>query len=401
MIRVALVAWLVGALLGVTPAAAQNVATMRLQQLAQSKVQGASPATQPFGGLLNQKQSSSQALQLNGGRCFVFIGTGGDGIKDVDLYIYDAQNKKVASDLGFDAVPALSYCANWPGKFRFEIVVKSGSGEVAAQVYVRPGPGASAPAPLPPPTNTSPDALTSTIEQTANVAAQGAVRIGDFGRGAGKEGATGDMTLSLEAEHCYTFFGTSSPTVRQLSLYLWDPAGKKVTKEDPFNVPSPVMRYCAQTSGPFHLQAKLIFGQGEFRLAAYAHPPQPMQAVAGPAAGSSDPIAAQVESQATQVAPGYQKQGDMFRGAGGKMTHTDWTVPLEGGRCYTFIGVGGVGVERLSLYAWDPSGKRVADRRSDNSQSVMGFCPTQPGPYHLQEKIEAGSGDYRMGVYVK
>jgi hypothetical protein len=161
------------------------------------------------------------------------------------------------------------------------------------------------------------------------------------------------------------------------------------------------MRYCAQVSGPFHFQAKIVFGTGDFRYAAYAHPPQPPQAQLAPSAPAGDPISAQVEQQATQVAPGYKKQGEIFRGAGAKMTHTDWTVPLEGGKCYTFIGIGGVGVERLSLYAWDPSGKRVADRRSDNSQSVMGLCASMPGPYHLQGKIEQGNGDYRMGVYVK
>lgn len=391
---------LVLAFLPMSIASAQGVAAMRLQQLAQQRVAGAAPVNQPFGGLLNQKQSSSQELTLNGGRCFVFIGTGGDGVKDVDLYIYDAQNKKVASDMGFDATPALTYCANWPGKHRFEIVVKSGAGEVAAQVFVQPQP-ASSPQPAVPAANSMPDAITSTIEQSANVAAQGAVRIGDFGRGAGKEGTEANTTFALEAERCYTFFGGASPLVRQVSLYLWDPSGKKVAKEDPFNVPSPVLRYCAQVTGPFRFQAKLVFGTGDLRYAAYAHPPQAPQAMLAPPGPAGDPISAMVEQQATQFAPGYTKQGEIFRGAGAKNTRSDWTVPLEGGKCYTFIGLGGVGVQKLSLYAWDPSGRRVADRRSDSSQSVMGFCASTPGPYHVQGKIEGGSGDYRMGVYVK
>ena len=58
-------------------------------------------------------------------------------------------------------------------------------------------------------------------------------------------------------------------------------------------------------------------------------------------------------------------------------------------------------VDRLTNVSLERDGKRLSSVRADNSQSVMGFCASMPGPYHLQGKIEAGSGDYRMGVYIK
>lgn len=142
---------------------AQNVATMRLQQVAQQKLPGASATAAAFGGLLTRKQSSSQNVTLVGGRCYTLLGTGGDGVKDVDLYIYDGTNKKVASDLGFDALPALTYCPTWPGPHRVEIVLKDGGGEVAAQLFVQPKvvtPGAPAATPK----NSQPDGITAMIE---------------------------------------------------------------------------------------------------------------------------------------------------------------------------------------------------------------------------------------------
>ena len=376
-------------------ARAQNVASMRLQQVAQQKLPGATATMASFGGLLSKKQSSSQSVTLAGGRCYTLLGTGGDGVKDVDLYIYDGANKKVASDLGFDALPALTYCPRWPGPHRLEIVLKDGGGEVAAQLFVQPK--ASTPnQPAAPPTNAKPDAITAMIEQSALA---GTRRVGDFFRGAGKEDEHGDFTVSLEAAHCYSFYGAAGSGVTALSLYLWDPSDKRVADEKS-GTPAPVLRYCPQVGGPFHVQGKVAKGAGEYRVAVYEHPGQEEPGTVGTASPvGGDPLAAMVKQLSTQVAPGYVPVGELFRGAGSKNSHTDWTVALGQGRCYTFIGLGGAGVEQLSLYAWDPSGKRVADRRSNNSQSVMGICATMPGPYHLQGKIEKGAGEYRMGVY--
>lgn len=196
-------------------------------------------------------------------------------------------------------------------------------------------------------------------------------------------------------------YGASGSGVAALSLYVWDPANKRVADEKG-GTTAPVLRYCPQVGGPFHVQGKVARGVGEYRVAVYEHPAQEEPGAVGMVSPSSgDPLTAMVKQLSSQVAPGYTSIGDVYRGAGGKGTHTDWTVPLDAGRCYTFIGLSGAGVEQLSLYAWDPSGKRVADRRSTSSQSIMGVCASSPGPYHLQAKIEKGTGEYRMGVYGK
>lgn len=377
---------------------AQGVASMRLQQVAGQKVPGAVAVTQPFGGVLSKKQSSSQVVTLLGGRCYTLLGTGGDGVKDVDLYYYDAQNKKVASDLGFDALPALTYCPTWPGSHKVEIVLKDGGGEVAAQLFLAPLPS-SMPVTLIPPTNSAPDEHTKLIEQAAQTM-PGATRVGDFYRGAGKDNEHADFTVQLEGGRCYLFHGAAASSMQALSLYLWDPNNKRVADERGTSI-NPVIRYCAAMSGPFHVQGKVVKGAGDFRMAVYALPPQQEPQAAAPSPAAGDPLSAAVIAQAPTLAPGYAQQGDVWKGAGSKNGHSDWTVPLESGHCYTFIGFGGAGVDNLSLYAWDPTGKRVADRRSNNSQSVMGVCPSMSGPFHLQAKIEKGQGEYRMGVYKK
>jgi hypothetical protein len=122
-----------------------------------------------------------------------------------------------------------------------------------------------------------------------------------------------------------------------------------------------------------------------------------------PAAGSGgdDALNAHIDGEARGLAPGARRVGEFYTGFGDKGKHTDWYVPLEAGRCYTFIAAGGAGVQFLSQYLWDPSGKRVSDNRSKTAESVMGFCAGMPGPYHLQAKVEKGAGEYHVGVYAK
>jgi len=108
-----------------------------------------------------------------------------------------------------------------------------------------------------------------------------------------------------------------------------------------------------------------------------------------------------VDGQAATLAPGARRVGNFFSAMAPKGQKNDWFVPLEAGRCYTFIAAGGAGVQFLSQFLWDPSGRRVSDNKSKSAESVMGFCTATPGPYHLQAKVEKGGGELRVGVYAK
>jgi hypothetical protein len=80
---------------------------------------------------------------------------------------------------------------------------------------------------------------------------------------------------------------------------------------------------------------------------------------------------------------------------------TDWYVALEASKCYWFFAVGDQGVERLSLFLWDPNGDRVADSKSETAEVELGHCPKTGGMFHVQAKVASGSGRYGMSVYGK
>ena len=226
--------------------------------------------------------------------------------------------------------------------------------------------------------------------------------------------------VTMQAGRCYTILGVGGQGVGDLDLVLYNPNGKRVASDMGFD-PTPSLQHCAQWPGAYKLEATVKRGGGEVAVQVYlaggaaAAPPPPsasgdgmppadpsLQARPQPSApAGTDALNSHIDSEATALAPGARRVGDFFAGFGDKGQRSDWYVPLEAGQCYTFIAAGGAGVQFLSQYLWDPSGKRVSDNRSKTAQSVMGFCAGLPGPYHLQAKIEKGGGEYHVGVYGK
>ena len=290
MKRLAVVMVITAALPTAARAQISGLLRSQLEQSATQKAPGMEPVGAATGGFLGSRQSLTQYVTMQAGRCYSILGIGGQGVNDLDLVLYNPNGKRVASDIGFDPTPSLQHCAQWPGAYKLTATVKRGGGEIAVQVYTAGGATAAPP---------------------ADPASQG---------------------------------GAGMP------------------------------------------------------------PPDPSLQPKAPAAAAtpgSDPLNMHVDGQAAALAPGSHRVGELFAGFGDKGAKNDWYVPLDGGSCYTFVAAGGAGVQFLSQYLWDPTGKRVSDNRSHSPESVMGYCATMPGPYHLQAKVEKGSGEFRVGVYAK
>jgi hypothetical protein len=137
--------------------------------------------------------------------------------------------------------------------------------------------------------------------------------------------------------------------------------------------------------------------------AAMAKKPPPVMVPAAPPAPvekpPADALEAEVQRIATSSSPGARRVGEFMRGAGDKNSHMDWFVPLEAGTCYYFVGVGGAGIEFLSLYLWDPQNKRITENRAKSPQVTLAACTTFPGPHHVQAKVGKGMGEYRVAIY--
>jgi hypothetical protein len=267
--------------------AQSEMVQQQLANLAQASAPGQAPASQIFGGTFAWRRPYSFPINMESGRCYTILGIGGPGVVDLDLFLFDPMNQRVALDRETNNFPRIQYCATLPGAYRVEGKVKRGAGEVALRAYhyasapaadappVVVVPAASAPTPIvvipPPPPgepDEGPDVLSLAVDQQSGVSAPGYHRMGAIYRGAGSDGSRSDWYLPLEAGRCYVFIGAGGPGVGRLYLYLWGPDGKRVTDRRN-TTPLTIMPFCAPYAGSYHLQAKIGEGGGEYRVGVY------------------------------------------------------------------------------------------------------------------------------------
>lgn len=107
-----------------------------------------------------------------------------------------------------------------------------------------------------------------------------------------------------------------------------------------------------------------------------------------------------VEEQAHTADPAVQREGDIMHAvAYGKAAPAEWLVHLDNQHCYWFSGVGSEGVDKLSIYLWDPGHSRVDSERAAGPTVLLKYCPTQSGPFRMQGKSGKGKGFMAVGVY--
>ncbi len=316
----AIAAWLV-VTSGLESARAQPVAPLpvspqleqQLASLAAMFAPGQQAVSPVWGGFMAWRRPYAYFADLQAGQCYTVIGTGGPGVVDLDLFLFDPSGRRVASDLETNSTPRLTFCATYAGTYRVEVKVKRGAGEAGVRVFVPgntpvarsvpppaprvvqpppppptagdsdddypppPPPAAPpryVPAPAPPPAPplapaAPPDALSASVDGIAATRFGGGYRIGDFFRGfAADEDGRADWYLNLDAGRCYHFIGAGGPGVRELSLYLWFPTGRRAATERA-STPIATTTFCTPMAGPYHLQAKVSEGRGEFRVGVY------------------------------------------------------------------------------------------------------------------------------------
>jgi hypothetical protein len=139
---------------------------------------------------------------------------------------------------------------------------------------VPPPPAPPAPPPAPP-RPASPGGLGQAPDWQARAIDAKAERVGEIFQGvAAKSDGRSDWYIPLVQGRCYLFSGVGDATIEKLYFFLWDPQNSRVDTVKPYGA-MVVSRYCAPTSGSYHVQLKVAEGNGAYALGTYA--------VAGPA----------------------------------------------------------------------------------------------------------------------
>lgn len=223
-----------------------------------------------------------------------------------------------------------------------------------------------------------------------------------------EEGDHTDWQVSLEAGKCYIFTGVGDQTVEEMYLGLFDLEDEDVAeeKESPARV---AIEWCAQVPGVYKLRGEVSEGHGHYNVGVFVNPrgagisPGPTPAPVEPPPEQPDPVAAKdlekvIKDMAKSEAAGAEQIGDFF---GGSADKTDWYTALDKSKCYWFIGAGDDSISSLHLYLWDPSDKRITANKSETNTVSVGHCPDTSGMFHFQAKVDAGEGNYKVGVFAK
>jgi len=139
----------------------------------------------------------------------------------------------------------------------------------------------------------------------------------------------------------------------------------------------------------------------------------PATTTAVPPAASAQVVAALLAPLAAKDAPGMQPEGQPLTAQLAEGQHTDMTVSMQAGKCYTIIGVStpGVGVKDLKMSLLTPPFYTLSGGDSTKGaagESVIGAgskpsCPITPFPiaYKLDVVAKSGAGPVAVQVYSK
>jgi hypothetical protein len=255
----------------------------------------------------------------------------------------------------------------------------------------------------PPVAKTPPPWLDAKAQEQAAASAPGAEKTGQVYRGVytGRGDKETDWNLALDPANCYWFSGVGDEGVKELYLYAWDPKDSRVATVKNHSSMN-ILMLCPETPGMYRVEAKVDEGRGHFEVAVYSKPAPPKAAPPPPPPPEpAEDLGAVIDKQASAAAPGAKRSGELFDGSTEHGASSQWSVMLESGNCYWFIGAGGKGVKKLWLYLWDPKNSRVVDTKPDSSMSVMGHCPKETGMFKFEAKVDSGSGKFKLGVFTK
>ena len=244
-------------------APAAKVAALDLDPLLSRQADGERPITPALIATLSEATPTAQfAWQAERGRCYrvVVLGTAAASVAVRD------QRKKVLVEKSGTGELVLETCAasgamtaDVTGLDRVDLRVFAG-----AMTAVTVAPRSHGPAVVAASAPVEKDALAQRIADSARSAAPGSRRMGPIFRGRANDQKT-DWTQHLDSGRCYTFIGAGADGVKQLGLYLWDPAGAKVTYQRAGSS-NAVMYFCTKAPGPYHFQAKLNYGKGDYAV---------------------------------------------------------------------------------------------------------------------------------------
>jgi hypothetical protein len=371
---------------GAQPAAGTESLTARLEQLAGEYAAGGTAAGSARSGELGEGQEKRIGLQLDGGKCYVFIAVGEAALSDLDLAL-ESGGERLGEDTQPDNFPVVRACS--PVSVRVEIVLTAtrGAGAYVLGYYAVPADGGAAAA--------AQDELVTQLGQLATEQAAGAALEGDVFRGRLVEEEVAALSRALVGGRCYTLLAVGGAGLVELQVSA--SAGAQRLGDDVLAGPTAaVPEFCPATDAPVTVRVTARRGGGEFAFAVYGRAATgaltPIQMV------DTQALTRRLAERAAQAATGMDPLQSPTFGSLGEGRSANLSFAVEAGRCYRVVAVAEAGITNLDLTLL-VDGAQVGEDVEPDAVPVVGTCAAAAGTARLDVWAVAGTGGWAVGLY--
>lgn len=246
---------------GADPRAADRMREYTIEMIAR----GFTPHGPPGADTLNQGASDNFTITLNGGDCYRIAGFGGNGVRDLDAYLYDPSDRFMVRDFARDSRPIVSTCATQSGQYRVRFHMYAGSGPYTYQVYHQSGGAVQAEGLA----GMDPVVRRRLETFTASRLAKGYHAIsGVAGSGVLSTNQSQNFNANFESGRCYQVAGFGGSGVADLDIFVYGPAGNEVGRDQGTDA-TPLVQHCPSMAGGYRIKVLMYRGNGPFALQAY------------------------------------------------------------------------------------------------------------------------------------
>ncbi|MBI2896120.1 MAG: hypothetical protein HYY06_21360 [Deltaproteobacteria bacterium] len=355
---------------------------------------GFAPTGELRHGVLRSRESGRSTLALEGGSCYAIAALSGEGVLDIDLFLYDPAGAEVARDIGTEEDPVMELCPARDASYAAEINMYEGAGQYGLALFEGPAsavPAASATDKPPAPTADGPVDVAAELERiSTEMRARGYVQqaeptVSEILAPAGQN----SHPVAL-GPGCHAIVARGGTGVSDLDLYVFEPEGTSVDR-DIAEGPIATVHICVEAgaAGLYRLDVKLYRGTGTYGFQAFDAP----ATVRDLGALRLRELTAPLEGTGAVVEP-VSGADDLATGEA-----QSFSLTLAADSCYAAVAAGGDGAEDLDLFVRSPTAEMVASDTATFPTAVVRFCASTSGVYVAEVKMYSGAGSFDFRLY--
>lgn len=344
---------------------------------------------------LSDRGTARMNVQLSSERCYVAIARGGQGIEDLDLYLFDGNGAEVGRELSHGAEASIEHCPSESAPYVLLARAYRGSGAVGLGAF-------AGPRGQPPADHAEGRELDEafTLERRADAPdLQLSVAVADLvEQGFGeptflvrsavinpREVLSHDLVLG---PGCVLVSAVGSDEAMDLDLYLADPNGREIDV-DTDTRSSAMVRTCVSAATVVRVAVKVYGRDGTYALASLRAPRD-----------VADVLSLRLaELTAEPRARGYEPRSSELLELAEDERRTG-EITLEPGRCLVVALAGDASLRDVDLVLFDAEARVLASDRGPAAHATSGWCvaPSEPGPVVVTWEAHAfrGAGSVRV-----